>query len=44
MQTKVLLLGDPDLRKIASEVTTPLSKQLKKENDQLQKTLEELFS
>ena len=41
MTKKVLLLGDPDLRKIASEVTTPFSKQLKKENEQLQKALEE---
>ena len=41
MQTKVLLLGDPDLRKIATEVTTPFNKQLKKENEQLQKALEE---
>lgn len=44
MQTKVLLLGDPDLRKTASEVSIPLSEQLKKENAQLQKALEEFRS
>jgi peptide deformylase len=40
MQTKVLLLGEPDLRKIASGVSLPFNEQLKKENDQLQKALE----